>query len=169
MIVRPSFHVSYDTLKHWLDSHPEIKTVMVLGQDQAEQIKIVLLPRTVRSVLQTQRQQDSSVSSANWRSYLALVNRFANVIILCVSDEEVVEGYTVYRIISKFLLSDKIILIGPTVSKAWPGGHDFFTSENLREMAVLVAAAGLGLLTTAGAFAVIAFQEAIMRMGIQKR
>jgi hypothetical protein len=82
-----------------------------------------------------------------------------------VSDADATTGITVYRILGELLHSDRLVLLGPNVTREWPGGRRLITFKRARELTALAAAAAVAVATTAVALATVALQDVVMRVG----
>lgn len=166
LVIRPSIQTSYDCLKRWLEAHDERVSVAVLGQASAEQLARVLAPRVVYAVPRLGRLLESGAMPGRWWKVSLILNRYETVAVLCVGDGEVTTGYSAYRVLGELLFSDRVVLIGPTVTQAWPGGRGLFKPKRAREMATLALAVGIGVSTAAAVLAAIMAQEALSRSGL---
>ena len=160
LLLCPTIQVSYDTLKQWLAEHVVIRSVAVHGQENLAAIS---------SLLPTHRVQAITAAKTNiwftiWRSFVSGVNHYEYILALCATDDEVVTGHTVYRVLGASLFSDHVVLIGPGAVRVWPGGRFLISPRQARELITLVAVAGMGLCMTAISLVAVAVQEALVRV-----
>jgi len=158
--------VSHPTLRRWIDEQAQLFSIAVYGREHTEAIQLLLAPRTVEAVPAWPELVASGPLRALWRSFTSLVNRYQFIVVLCATDEEAMTGHTAYRILGETLLSDRIVLIGPSVARMWPGGCGGFTVARVRELMILVATGGMGLFTTAVALIALSLQDALIRLRV---
>jgi len=70
----------------------------------------------------------------------------------------------VYRIVGEALFSDHVVLIGPGLARAWPGGRRIVNLRSARALVTLAGTCVLGLSTAAVALAALAIQETLIRL-----
>jgi hypothetical protein len=138
----------------------------VYGQEDVETLGSLLAPRGVEVVPPRPAVLASHPVQALWRSFASLVNRYEFVVVLCASDEEVCRGDTVYRVVGEALFSDHVVLIGPRLARAWPGGRRSLNLRGAREVMTLAGTCALGLSTAAVALAALALQETLIRLRV---
>jgi hypothetical protein len=160
LLLCPTIQVSYDTLEQWLAEHAVIQSVVVHGQDKLAALNSVLPTHSVQTI--------TAAKTNTWfstlRSFVSSVNHYEYILVLCATDEEVVTGHTVYRILGEALFSDHVVLIGPEAVRLWPGGRFLISPGRARELITLFAVAGMGLCMTAVSLAAVAVQEALVRV-----
>jgi hypothetical protein len=103
-----------------------------------------------------------------WWSFVPNVNHYEYILVLCATDEEVVTGHTVYRILGESLFSDHVVLLGPEAVRVWPGGRFLISLGRARELIALFAVAGMGLCMTAVSLVAVAVQEALVRVRLMR-
>lgn len=163
LILNPSVYPSYAPLQRWLEEHTQIRSVATYGQQHADTLRDVLMPWEVRAIPALPELRTVSPPRALWQVFSSIVNRYEFIAILCSSDEEARSGHTVYRILGEALLSDRIVLVGPTVTTIWPGGRGGLGLRRMRELMTLMSAVGLGLCMTSVVLAAIALHEAVVK------
>jgi hypothetical protein len=166
LILNASLHVSYGTLQRWIAERAEDVCIAVYGQEYVETLGSLLAPRGVEVVPRRPAVVASHPAQALWQSFAALVNRYDVIVVLCASDEEVTRGHTVYRIIAEALFSDHVLLIGPRLARAWPGGRRSLNLRGAREVMTLAGTCALGLSTATVALAALALQETLIRLRV---
>jgi hypothetical protein len=168
-ILCPSIQVAYGALRDWLRDHSEIVSIKVHSPESFTYLNSIVAPLRVDAVSKPPHSQAFGPLRNLWQSSRVLVNRYSTVIVLCTTDDEATTGYTAFRILGELLLSDRIVLIGPSTARDWPGGRKLFTSTQVSEIATVAGAASIGLFTTAVMLAAVALQEVLMRTRIWRR
>jgi len=168
-ILRPSIQVAHGALRNWLRDHSEIVSIEVHSSESFTHLNGIVAPLRVNAVSQPPHSQAFGPFRNLWQSSRVLVNRYGTVIVLCTTDDEAATGYTAFRILGELLLSDYIILIGPSTARDWPGGRKLFTSTRISEIATVAAVASIGLFTTAVMLTAVALQEILMKVRVRWR
>jgi hypothetical protein len=168
LVLNPSVYPSYAALQSWLEEHACILSVATYGQQYVETLRDVVAPREVRAVPALSELRAVSPLRALWRIFTSVVNRYEFIAILCSGDEEARSGQTVYRILGEALLSDRIVLVGPTATTMWPGGRGGFDVKRFRELTALLSTVGLGLSMTIVVLAAIAVHEAVVKPRVRR-
>jgi hypothetical protein len=166
LILNPSLHVSYGTLLRWIEERTEDLSIAVYGHEYVETLGSLLAPRVVEVVRLRPAAVASHPGQALGQSFASLVNRYQVIVVLCASDEEVTSGHTVYRIVAEALFSDHVVLVGPRLARAWPGGRRIWNLRSAREVVTLTGTCVLGLSTAAVALAALALQETLIRLRV---
>lgn len=163
LLLRPTIDPAYETVRRWLADQPDISSITILGAGTPDALSQVVAPRTVRGLPPIESilvPIHPGLLLEGWRIFSTLFNHFGTIVVLCATDDDVVGGYTPYRLLAELLFGDRVVLIGPQVSKEWPGGRGLATPARARELAALVGAALVGVGTTLVAFAAVGAQEA---------
>jgi hypothetical protein len=160
MLLCPTIQVSYDTLKQWLAEHAVIRSVAVHGQENLAAISSLLPTHRVQAITAAK----TKTWFTTWRSFVSCVNHYEYILALCATDDEVVTGHTVYRILGESLFSDHVVLIGPEAVRVWPGGRFLISPRRACELLTMFAVAGMALSMTAIALLAVAAQEALVRV-----
>jgi len=163
LLLRPTIDPAYETVRRWLADQPDISSITILGAGTTDALHQVVAPRTVRVIPPLESMLvpiRPGLILEGWRVFSTLFNHFGTIVVLCATDDDVVGGYTPYRLLAELLCGDRVVLIGPRVSKEWPGGRGLATPARARELAALVGAALVGMGTTLVAVAAIGAQEA---------
>jgi len=165
LLLRPTIEPAYGTVRRWLADQPGISSITILDEGATDALHQVVAPRTVRVAPSIKRilvpiRPDQLLKG--WRIFFTLFNHFGTIVVLCATDDDVVGGYTPYRLLAELLFGRRVVLIGPSVSKEWPGGRGLATLVRARELVALVSAALVGMGTTLVAFAAVGAQEAVV-------
>jgi hypothetical protein len=140
--------MAFDSLRAWLASQLAVDHIATVGSDG------------FRSNSQVPAQ---STHSLPHYGLLFAFNRFKTAVVLCVSDDEVETGSTLYRILGELVFSDHVILIGPSTMRVFPGGRGLLTRKRLGEFIALAGVIAAGLGVTIVAYAAMEAQDIYLR------
>ncbi len=140
-----------------------MRPVVVVGRGQDESIIDVLASQVALAQERSKPQIPLFVAR---RGFLSAVGRYGTIIVLCVSDEQVIHGHTPFRVLGEMLFSKRIVLIGPQVVKDWRGGFGIFYPRRAWELAALVVVAVVSVVTTITTLTIVALYDVLSRAGL---
>ncbi len=166
LLLNSSMQMSYNTLRRWIESRTDISYVRVYEQQNVDTIRQWLAPRMVQAIA---GHRDTIASRIVLNNFTLSFGQYKFIIVLCLNDEDVMTGRTVYRVLAEALLSADIVLVGPTAIRIWPGGRKTpFYPKRMRELLILGVTSTLGLGTAGIALTMVALQEVLVRRRLLK-
>ena len=155
LILGSTARMSYGTMQSWLTEHASGYHVDVLDLTHAGVLTQILAPRSIHVPPWVTNRLPL------WCNFLSAIGRYDTILVLCVSDDQVAGGHAPFRLLGELLFSRSLVLIGPHLAKTWPGGREALRSQRVREVAVIVTAGVLSVVTTVITLAAIVLYDAL--------